>query len=123
MKASKTGPAIAVAAGLVASVAFGQNFGGDEDQSYAAELWQTMTERDLAGENAVQAFPYPGTDPHGMMRETFYTEATIDGHSGDLVIKRHAQASEWRRNRLAGSCVHEALEEALFVSSLRLPSL
>lgn len=89
MTASRKGLAVAVAAGFVASVAFGQNFGGEEDQSYAAGLWQAMTDRDLAGENAVQAFPYPGTDPHGMMLETFYTEATIDGHSGDLVIKRN----------------------------------
>lgn len=89
MTASKTALVAAVAAGLTANVAFGQNFGGEEDQSYAAEIWQTMTDRDLAGENAVQAFPYPGTDPHGMMLETFYTEATIDGHSGDLVVKRN----------------------------------
>ncbi|RDC72343.1 hypothetical protein DLJ49_10540 [Rhodovulum sp. 12E13] len=81
--------AFASTAFLGATVAFGQNGAGQADQGYAAELWQMMTERDLAGENAVQAFPYAGTDPHGMMLETFYTEATIDGHSGDLVIKRN----------------------------------
>jgi hypothetical protein len=74
---------------LAATVAFGQTSGGQADQGYAAELWQTMTDRDLAGENALQTFPYAGTDPHGMMLETFYTEATIDGQSGDLVIKRN----------------------------------
>ena len=89
MLARNKGLAVAVVAGLSATVAFGQNFGGEEDQNYAAELWQTMLDRDLAGENAVQAFPYAGTDPHGMMLETFYTEATIDEHSGDLVIKRN----------------------------------
>ena len=81
MTARKRGTAVAVAAGLTASVALGQDFGGQEDQTYAAALWQTMLERELAGETAIQAFPYPGTDPHGMMLETFYTEATIDGHS------------------------------------------
>jgi len=89
MTARKRGTAVAVAAGLTASVALGQDFGGQEDQTYAAALWQTMLERELAGETAIQAFPYPGTDPHGMMLETFYTEATIDGHSGDLVVKRN----------------------------------
>jgi len=89
MIAIRAGRAVAAAAGLAATVAFGQTFGGDQDQTYAAELWQTMVNRGLAGENAVQAFPYAGTDPHGMMLETFYTGATIDGHTGDLVIKRN----------------------------------
>ena len=65
------------------------SFGGDEDQSYAASLWQVMLDSGFAGEGAVQSFPYPGTDPHGMMLETFYTRATIDGHTGALVIKRN----------------------------------
>lgn len=80
---------IASLGGLTASIALGQNFGGEDDQTYAADLWQVMLDRDLAGDNAIQTFPYAGTDPHGMLLETFYTDATIDGHSGDLVIKRN----------------------------------
>lgn len=64
-------------------------FGSEEDQSYAASLWQSMIDAGFAGEGAVQSFPYPGTDPHGMMLETFYTRATIDGYTGTLVIKRN----------------------------------
>lgn len=74
---------------LVASAVAAQQFGGQEDQDYADQLWQTMTERSLAGDGAVQAFPYPGTDPHGMMLETFYTDATVDGQTGTLVVKRN----------------------------------
>lgn len=77
------------ALGLAATAVFAQDFGGEEDQDYAGQLWQTMTERNLAGDDAVQAFPYPGSDPHGIMLETFYTDATIDGHTGTLVIKRN----------------------------------
>ena len=77
------------ALGLAATAALGQSFGGEEDQDYASQLWQTMTEQNLAGDDVVQAFPYPGTDPHGMMLETFYTDATLDGHSGTLVVKRN----------------------------------
>ncbi|WP_338532221.1 cytochrome P460 family protein [Nitratireductor thuwali] len=80
---------IASALGLAAGTAFAQDFGGQEDQDYARQLWQNMEERNLAGEGAVQAFPYPGTDPHGVMLETFYTDATVDGHTGALVIKRN----------------------------------
>lgn len=74
---------------LAATLAHSQDFGGQEDQDYAAELWQVMADRQLAGDDALQAFPYPGTDPHGMMLETFYTDATLDGHSGALVVKRN----------------------------------
>lgn len=55
------GLAVAVATGLAANVALGQSFGGGEDRSCAADLRQTMTDRDLA----------------------------IDGHSGDLVVERN----------------------------------
>jgi hypothetical protein len=75
--------------GLVATAAFAQDFGGETDQDYADVLWQDMLDRNLAGDEAVQSFPYPGTDPHGMMLETFYTDATIDGHDGTLVVKRN----------------------------------
>ncbi|MEF2552278.1 cytochrome P460 family protein [Aurantimonas sp. A2-1-M11] len=73
----------------MASAAAAQDFGKQGDKDYAGQLWQIMQERNLAGEDAVQAFPYPGTDPHGMMLETFYTDATVDGHTGTLVIKRN----------------------------------
>lgn len=80
---------IGSALSLVVTAAVAQEFGGQEDQDYAGQLWQNMEDRNLAGDGAVQAFPYPGTDPHGMMLETFYTDATIDDHTGTLVIKRN----------------------------------
>lgn len=85
MKQVLIGGALAMMASAVAA----QQFGSQGDQDFADQLWQIMTERNLAGENAVQAFPYPGTDPHGMMLETFYTNATVDGHEGALVVKRN----------------------------------
>lgn len=74
---------------LMVSAAVAQDFGGQQDQDYASEVWQSMEERNMAGDGAVQAFPYHGTDPHGMMLEIFYTDATVDGHTGTLVIKRN----------------------------------
>ncbi len=64
-------------------------FGTDADTGYAAELWAAMEDMNLAGEGMLRSFPYQGVAPHGMMLETLYTTATIDGHSGDLVIKRN----------------------------------
>ena len=86
MKRTMIGGAIAV----MASAALAQQMAGTEaDQTYAAQLWEMMVEADLAGENRVHAYPYAGTDPHGMMLETFYSEATVDGHTGVLVVKNN----------------------------------
>lgn len=64
-------------------------FGSDTDRDYAAAIWDVMVEHDFAGDGLVISFPYPGTDPHGFLLETFYTDATIDGHRGALIIKRN----------------------------------
>ena len=64
-------------------------FGTDADADYAARIWSAMEEMNLAGEGMIHSFPYEGVAPHGMMLETFYTTASVDDHSGDLVVKRN----------------------------------
>lgn len=64
-------------------------FGTGTDTAYAAELWTAMTELRLAGPGMIRAAPYPGTEPHGLMLETFYTTLEMDGHEGALVVKRN----------------------------------
>ena len=64
-------------------------FGQPEDTAYAAKLWAAMGEANFTGANAIRSNLYEGTDPHGMMLETFYAKTTIDGHTGDLVIKNN----------------------------------
>ncbi|MFN4131423.1 MAG: hypothetical protein ACK4GC_16640 [Paracoccaceae bacterium] len=64
-------------------------FGSDADAEYAKLIWDVMAASKLAGPGMIRARPYEGTDPHGMMLETFYTTATINGHTGDLVVKRN----------------------------------
>lgn len=81
----------AAAAALAATGAMAQDapFGSEADAAYAALLWDVMVAERLVGENVLMAFPYEGTDPHGMMLETFYTRATVDGHEGALIVKRN----------------------------------
>lgn len=82
----------AVIASLAASPLLAQDtpqFGGDADTEYATQLWQLMVDLKLAGKDSIGAFPYPGTDPHGMMLETFYTRAAVGDHEGALVVKRN----------------------------------
>lgn len=64
-------------------------FGSGEDVAYAQLLWDLMEAERLAGPNMIRSFPYEGTDPHGMMLETFYDTGTINGHTGDLIVKRN----------------------------------
>src|SRR6056297_494864 len=64
-------------------------FGTDADADYAEKVWTAMEEMNLAGEGMLRSFPYEGVAPHGMMLETLYTKATVEGHTGDLVVKRN----------------------------------
>lgn len=79
--------ALTFGAGIVA--AQDAPFGTDTDADYAAQLWSEMEEMNMAGDDMIRTFPYEGMAPHGMMLETLYTTATVDGHTGDLVIKRN----------------------------------
>lgn len=64
-------------------------FGTEVDTGYAQQLWDAMISARLVGEDAIMATPYDGSEPHGMMLETFYSSATIDGHTGQLIVKRN----------------------------------
>lgn len=90
MKLKITTTCLALA--LATSAGYAQNmppFGSDDDAAYAQELWDFMNDARLVGPDMIRAKPYEGTDPHGMMLETFYTQATVDGHTGDLIVKRN----------------------------------
>ena len=76
------------AAGSVAAQEM-KPFGDDGAAAYAAQLWAVMVDARLVGERMIRATPYEGLEPHGLMLETFYTDATIGGHTGALVIKRN----------------------------------
>jgi len=76
--------------GLLATAAMaGSHFGTDDDAAYAAKVWKSMVKQHLAGPGSVITLPYEGTDPHGMLLETYFAKATIDGHTGDLIVKRN----------------------------------
>ncbi len=79
----------ALIAALAGSALAGPPFGTDEDVGYAKKLWSVMADMHLVGPGMIRAKPYEGTEPHGMMLETFYTTATVDGHTGTLIVKRN----------------------------------
>lgn len=84
-----TAAAVILTAGITAAQDTEMPFGGDSDTEYAKQIWQAMLASKLAGPDMIRHPPYEGTDPHGMMLETFYSTATIKGHTGDLIVKRN----------------------------------
>ena len=86
-----TALAIAISAGLGFAVSAQgvPPFGTGKDKAYAAQIWKAMVDQRLAGPDKIFSSPYEGTDPHGMMLETYYSKATIGGHTGDLIVKRN----------------------------------
>ncbi|WP_375255755.1 hypothetical protein [Yoonia sp.] len=80
-----------VTATAFATATFAQDApaGTDADAAYADLLWEVMVAARLAGDGMQLAFPYEGVVPHGMMLETFYTTATVDGYEGSLIVKRN----------------------------------
>jgi hypothetical protein len=91
-KTQNTALSVTVGLALAAGAASAQSdmpAGTDADAEYAGLLWEVMQEEDLAGEGMIRTFPYEGIAPHGMMLETLYTTAEVDGHAGALVVKRN----------------------------------
>lgn len=78
-----------VAIGATAAFAQMAPFGSDEDISYAQKVWTAMQAAKLAGDDVIHTVPYEGVEPHGFVLETFFTHATIDGHTGRLIVKRN----------------------------------
>lgn len=81
---------------MAAAVASAQTapFGNAEDTGYAAKLWQAMTDARLVGENSIKVHPFEGNEPHGTIQEVVASAATIDGHTGRLVVKRNHGGKE-----------------------------
>lgn len=86
----------AAAVGLSAGVALSQDapFGGDEDVAYAKSLWDVMTEARLVGDDTIKVRPFEGSEPHGTIQEVLATTATVDGHQGELLVKRNHGGAE-----------------------------
>jgi len=64
-------------------------FGNKDDTEYAAALWAALDKDRMVGANGINTFPYEGTEPHGFVLETFYTKVTVNGYTGDVIVKRN----------------------------------
>ena len=90
-------PGIAAFAGLAGAIGLAVTsansqmapFGGDEDIAYSQQLWSALADAKLVGDGAIRTKPYEGTEPHGFVLETLYSNVTVDGHAGTVIVKRN----------------------------------
>jgi len=75
-------------------------FGSDADVAYAQLLWEVLRADSMVGPGAVRSYPYEGLPPHGQLLEIYYSEATVDGHRGELILKRNYGPEEVTRNQI-----------------------
>ena len=79
----------AITAAALSATAQDAPFGTEADKSYANDLWAVMASIGMVGDNQIHTIPYEGVEPHGMVLETFFTTATVNGHTGQLIVKRN----------------------------------
>ena len=64
-------------------------FGDQASIAYAAKLWQALSEARLVGDDAFMSTPYEGTHPHGAVLDTIDGTLSVDGHTGEVIVKRN----------------------------------
>ena len=64
-------------------------FGDAKSIKEAADLWKTLESNSLVGSNAIMSKPYKGVPPHGTILDTIEGKATVNGHTGTVIIKRN----------------------------------
>ena len=63
-------------------------FGQPADVSYSQDLWASLSRAGLVGTNSVKQ-AYKGTHPHGAILDTLESTATVNGHSGEVIVKKN----------------------------------
>jgi len=80
---------LVAATGCAGTLLAAPSFGCEKDVSYSQDLWSALESASLAGDGAIQAPPYKGQHPHGPVLQTLDGTRTVNGHSGDVIVKRN----------------------------------
>lgn len=81
--------ALTIATGCAGTLSAAPPFGGEEDVSYSQDLWTALGDANLAGDGAIQGTPYEGQHPHGAVLQTLAGTLTVNGHTGEVIVKRN----------------------------------
>jgi len=86
---TSTVTALVAATGCAGTLMAAPPFGGEEDVSYSQDLWGALESASLAGDGAIQGTPYQGQHPHGAVLQTLDGTLTVNGQTGDVIVKRN----------------------------------
>lgn len=64
-------------------------FSGANSVDYSQNLWSSLKSEKLVGANSMADSPYKGTHPHGAVLETITGTSNVNGHTGQVVVKRN----------------------------------
>ena len=64
-------------------------FGGEDDASYAKELWSALEWSKMVGKGRVVSTPYVGAHPHGAILDTIDGKITVLGTTGPVIVKNN----------------------------------
>lgn len=81
--------ALLIASGCAATLSAAPPFGGEEDVAYSQDLWAALKDAGLAGDGAIHGTPYEGQHPHGAVLQTLDSTVTVNGHTGEVIVKRN----------------------------------
>lgn len=71
------------------SVFAAKPFGGPDSIEYSQDLWTALEDANLAGPDGINSVPYEGQHPHGAVLETLDSTLTVQGHTGEVIVKRN----------------------------------
>lgn len=87
--AAALGAALMIA---VTSTAFAQqepSFGGEDDLVFAEKLWRSLIDARLVGSRSINAQPYEGSEPHGVILMTLDSTLSLDGREAAVIVKKN----------------------------------
>lgn len=81
--------AAVITTGAIAANADELPFSGPDSVAYADDLWGALQEAKLVGKDSIQSFPYEGNPPHGVWLTNLETRITVNGHTGEVLVKKN----------------------------------
>jgi len=64
-------------------------FSGPDSVAYAEALWKSLNSAKLVNSPADNPAPYKGVHPHGAVLTTATSEASVDGYTGKVIVKKN----------------------------------
>ncbi len=78
-------------------------FGTPAAVNYSQALWSVLQSEKMTGPNSIRSVPYKGQAPHGKILETTYQKITVNGHTGQVIVKKNYGGQDITRSRVVNN--------------------